>query len=290
MNETLTVALLSEVFFEADAEARLRERLVESKERGAELAVLPEIGCNPWSPATKARRDDDAEPIGGRRHQMQQRLAREVGIGLVGASIVTNEAGSRRNRALVFDAHGEQLGWYEKLHVPDEPGFWERDHYDPGTTFPQRIDGFSMPIGVQICSDMNRPEGCHLLGAQGVEAILAPRSTELATWRRWRPVLIANAVTSCAYVLTVNRPAPEQGVLIGGPTFVVGPDGEVLIETTESLAVVTLERAAIERARPAYPGYLPVRADLYAEGWAKAAEQMRGARARGVAANGRVEA
>lgn len=290
MSDTLTVALLSEVFFDDSAESRLRDRLVESKERGADLALIPEIGCNPWSPATKASLASDAEPIGGPRHQMQQRLAREVGIGLVGAAIVVNEHGSRRNRALVFDAQGEQLGWYEKLHVPDEPGFWERDHYDPGTYFPRRIDGFSMPIGVQICSDINRPGGCHILGAQGVEAILAPRSTELATWRRWRPVLIANAISSCAYVLSVNRPSPEQGVLIGGPTFAVAPDGEVLVETTEPLAVVTLERGAIERARREYPGYLPVRAELYAEGWKWASERVRESPAPGVAADGRVEA
>jgi len=275
MNETLTVALISDVFFDETGPRRLRERLREAKDRGAELAMIPEIGCNPWSPATKTVLDEDAEPIGGPRHKMQQAAAKEVGIGLIGAAIVRNEQGSRRNRALVFDATGAEVGHYEKLHVPDEPGFWEVYHYDQGTYFPRRIDGFSMPIGVQVCSDINRPGGCHILGAQGVEAILAPRASELATYRKWRPVFIANAISSCAYVLSVNRPAPEQGVLLGGPSIAVAPSGEVLVETTEPVAVVTLERAAVEQARRDYPGYLPVRADLYVEGWKWAAKQMR---------------
>lgn len=282
MDSTLTVALISDVFFDESAEERLRARLQEAKAQGAELAMIPEIACNPWSPATTNPLDSDAEPVNGPRHQMQQRLAREVGVGLVGAAIVVNERGSRRNRALVFNAEGAQVGWYEKLHVPDEPGFWEVEHYDQGTYFPRRIDGFSMPIGVQICSDINRPGGCHILAAQGVEAILAPRSSELATYRRWRPVFIANALTSCAYVLSVNRPAPEQGVLIGGPSIAVAPDGEVLVETTEPVAVVTLERAAIQRARHEYPGYLPVRADLYVDGWNWAAQRVRESPAPGV--------
>jgi predicted amidohydrolase len=128
-----------------------------------------------------------------------------------------------------------------------------------------------MPVGVQVCSDVNRPEGSHLLGALGAEAILAPRATESRTWPRWRLVLQANALTTAAYVLSVNRPGPEDGVPIGGPSVVVAPDGEVLLETTDPVAVATLERDVVRRARAEYPGYMPVRAGLYAAGWAAAA-------------------
>jgi N-carbamoylputrescine amidase len=276
MGATLTVALISETFFGDGARQRLIERLREAKDAGAELAVLPEIACNPWSPATKESRDDDEEPVGGPRHTMQAEAAREVGIGLVGAAIVRDvRTNTRRNRALVFSPAGELLGTYEKLHLPEEPGFWETSHYVPGTRFPRRIDGFSMPVGVQICSDINRPGGCHILGAQGVEVVLAPRCTEAATYHRWRPVFISNAISSCAYLLSVNRPTQEQGVLIGGASIAVAPTGEVLLETTERLAVVTLEHDVVARARVEYPGYLPVRADLYSEGWAWAAEQIK---------------
>ena len=120
---------------------------------------------------------------------------------------------------------------------------------------------------MQICSDVNRPEGTHLLAAQGAELVVAPRATELATWHRWRPVLTANALTSCCWVASVNRPGPEQGVLIGGPSFAVAPDGEVLLETTEALGLFSFDRGDLPRMRLEYPGYLDVRADLYRAGW-----------------------
>ena len=264
----LTVALVSEVFYEADGAARLQDRLQEAAERGADIAVLPEIPLNPWSPATKDARDDDAEAEGGPRTQTMARAAGAARIGLVGGIIHRDPASGRRtSRVLVFDAAGQIVARYEKLHLPEEPGFWETSHYEPGTEPPSRIDGFGLPFGVQVCSDTNRPEGSHLLGADGALAILIPRSTEERTYQRWKVVFRANALTSCAFVLSVNRPGPEQGVLIGGPSIAVDPNAEVLVETTDRLALVTLDEAVIRRARIAYPGYLPVRARLYADAW-----------------------
>ena len=274
---SLTVALISEVFHEPDGAGRLRARLHEAKAAGADLAVLPELPLNPWSPATREPRHDDAERLGGPRTRAQADAARAAGIGLIGGIISLDERG-RRSTLLVFDARGELTATYQKLHLPDEPGFWEPSHYDPGEAPPCRIDAFRMPIGVQVCSDINRPEGSHLLGAQGAEVIIAPRATELATYQRWRTVFRANALTSAAYLLSVNRPAPEQGVLIGGPSIAVAPNGEVLLETTDRLAVITLERAVVAEARRAYPGYLAVRAELYADAWREIADAGRRAR------------
>jgi omega-amidase len=160
---------------------------------------------------------------------------------------------------------------YEKLHLPDEPGFWEPAHYEPGNEAPRRIDGFGLPIGLQVCSDTNRPEGSHLLGADGAMAILVPRATEERTYQRWKTVFRANALTSTAYVVSVNRPAPEEGVLIGGPSVAVDPNGEVMVETTDRLALAHLHAAPVRKARGDYPGYLPIRARLYADAWSRLA-------------------
>jgi predicted amidohydrolase len=264
----LTVALVSDVFWQPDGIGRLRERLDEAARRGADLAVLPEIGLNPWSPATKEHRDDDAEPMGGPRMTSQAEAAAEAGIGLVGGIIHRDAAtGRRTSRALVFDRAGTLVATYEKLHLPDEPGFWEPSHYEPGTDAPQRIDAFGLPVGVQLCSDNNRPEGTHLLAAQGAMAVVVPRASEQRTYQRWKVVFRANAITSACYVLSVNRPDPEGGVLLGGPSVAVDPSGEVILETTDTISLVTLDAEAVRRARVAYPGYLPVRASLYAEGW-----------------------
>ncbi len=270
-----TVALISDVFYEADADQRLRERLTRAKDAGAELAVLPELPLNPWSPATKSPREDDAEDPGGPRSTLQGEAAADVGIGLIGGAIIRNPHDGRRyNTALVFDAHGTQLASYCKMHIPEEPGFWESSHYLPGMQSPVPIRGFAMPLGVQICSDINRPEGSHLLGAQGARLILAPRATELATYDRWRVVFQANAMTSCAFVLSVNRPRPEHDVLIGGPSIAVDPHGKVLLETTDTIGVVTLDSSEIDKARVAYPGYLTVRSDMYAKAWADIAQKQ----------------
>ena len=265
----LTVALISEVFWEADGAGRLRQRLAEAAERGADLAVLPELPLNPWRPATKDAHDDDAEGMDGPRATTQREAAKESGIGMVGGIIHRDgDTGRRTSRALVIDRAGEIRATYEKLHLPEEPGFWETSHYDPGTEPPGRIDVFGLPIGVQICSDNNRPQGTHLLGAQGAMAAIVPRASEEKTYQRWKTVFRSNALTGCLYVLSVNRPHPEEGVLIGGPSVAFDPNGELLLETTDRMALVTLDASTVTDARRAYPGYLPIHARLYAEAWA----------------------
>ncbi len=263
----LTVALISDVFWEPDGAVRLKQRLAEAAERGADLAVLPEIPLNPWSPSTKEPLEEDAEPMNGPRARAQGEAAAEAGIGLIGGIIHRDDNGRRTSRALIFDNRGNVAATYEKLHLPEEPGFWESSHYEPGTAAPRRIDTFGVPIGVQICSDNNRPEGVHLLGAQGALAMINPRATEEKTYQRWKTVFRANAMTSCLYVLSVNRPDPEDGVLIGGPTVAFDPSGELLVETTDTLTLVTIDAKVVTDARRAYPGYLPVHARLYADAW-----------------------
>jgi N-carbamoylputrescine amidase len=264
----LTVALISETFWEPDGIGRLNDRLREAAERGADLAVLPELPLNPWSPATKNARDEDAEPMDGPRARAQAEAAAEAGIGLVGGIIhADTESGRRTSRALVFDRSGSLRATYEKLHLPVEEGFWETSHYEPGDEPPRAIDGFGVSIGLQLCSDVNRPEGTHLLGAQGAVAMINPRATEERTYQRWKTVFRANALTSCCYVLSVNRPHSEHGVLIGGPSVVIDPGGEPILETTDRLALITIDARVVTDARRRYPGYLPVRARLYADAW-----------------------
>lgn len=269
----LTVALISEVFWEPDGRARLRERLAEAADRDADLAVLPELPLNRWSPSTKQARDEDAEAMDGERARTQAEAAAEAGIGLVGGIIHRDAGGRRTSRALVFDSKGNLAATYEKLHLPEEDGFWETSHYEAGREGPKRIDAFGVPIGVQLCSDNNRPEGAHLLGAQGVVAVINPRASEERTYQRWKTVWRANALTSCCYVLSVNRPHPEDGVLIGGPSVAIDPHANSLIETTDALALVTLDAKVVADAKRAYPGYLPVPARLYADAWAEIARK-----------------
>ncbi len=274
---TLRVALVNDVFHTADGPERLVQVLMSARGHGAELALLPELPLNRWSPADRDPRDEDAEAPGGVRHQAQADAARRAGMAVVGGAIVRDpETGRRYNTALVFDSQGDLVATYRKLHLPEEDGFWETRHYEQGLEPPAVIDRLSMPIGVQICSDSHRPEGSHLLAALGAEAIMVPRATEPGTFDRWRGVLAATARTTATYVLSVSRAEPTLRIPLGGPSIAIAPDGQVLIETTDAVAFVTLDRDAAAHARRSYPGYLQVRADVYARGWLEVQRKQRG--------------
>ena len=140
----LTVALVSEVFWEADGAQRLKQTLAEAADRGADLAVLPELPLNPWSPATKEARDDDAEAHGRPAHPSTIRGGKpRRGSGWSAASSIATsepEAGPAGRSSSTRPARLRAT--YEKLHLPEEEGFWETSHYEPGTEPPRRIDAY----------------------------------------------------------------------------------------------------------------------------------------------------
>lgn len=269
---SLSVALVTEVFHDDPGGASLREHLEEAKARGAELAVLPELPLNGWAPATRTPRDEDAEGVDGPRQRTMSAAASEVGIALLGGAIVLDdETGARHNTALLYGPDGRCMTRYRKIHLPEEEGYWETSHYLAGDVPPTVVDGLPLRVGLQICSDVNRPQGFQLLAAQGVEVVLAPRATPPETYDRWRMILRANAVMSGAYLVSVNRPRPEAGASIGGPSLAISPAGDVLVETTEPVRVVTLERGSVTDAAREYPGYLKRFPHVYARGWSEIA-------------------
>lgn len=231
-----------------------------------DLAVLPELPLNPWSPASPMSLLEDEEPPEGPRHQALSEAARHAKTALLGGAIVTTD-GVRHNTALLFGRDGQLLQSYRKVHLPSEEGFWEDRHYQPGTEPPRVCRELGLPLGIQICSDTNRPVGSQILSAAGAQAILIPRATEKGTWARWKLVFQAMALTCTCYVLSVNRPRPEYGVPLGGPSLAVDPEGDVLAEGESAVLTVTLDGKKVEEARGRYPGYLATYPQLYARGF-----------------------
>ncbi|MCY3594146.1 MAG: carbon-nitrogen hydrolase family protein [Bacteroidota bacterium] len=263
-SDSLTLALVSEVF---STEDELVSCLKTARSQGADLAVLPELPLNEWSPATKKARLEDAESPGGWREIIQCNAARRAEIAVLGGVIRAMSNGRRINLALLISAQGAIMDSSAKHVLPDEEGFWECDHYEPVEDPPQVIEFMGAKVGVQICSDANRPTAAQLLAAQGAHVILAPRATSISSWKRWRLAYRAMALTASAWVVSVCRPRPEFGVEMGGPSLVVDPMGEVVLETTDRIATVVLDRRAVEDARQSYPGYLAWPAKAYVAGW-----------------------
>ena len=267
---TVKVALVTEVFPYADHAARLHAHLAEARAAQADWVILPELPLNPWSPATPVAREDDVDGPAGWRMQLLRGAAVEYGLTLLGGAILRDSSmGGRYNTALFIDPAGQVTATYEKLHLPQEEGFWETDHYLPGRHPPRVIDALNVQVGIQICSDANRPVGAQVLAAQGVEVILAPRATSAATYGRWLLAYRAMALTASAFVVSVNRPGPEAGVQIGGPSLVVDPEGEVVLQTTDAVAVVALDLRKAVQAKRGYPGYLDFPEHVYADAWQK---------------------
>jgi predicted amidohydrolase len=267
-HSSLTVALITEVFFDDPESERLSLRLAEARSSGAELVVLPELPMDPWVPTSCEPDPADAEEPAGRRHQTLAAAARSAGVAVLGGAIVRDPASGRRhNTALLFDDKGSLSASYSKIHLPYEEDFWEAAHYKPGTDPPEVFTGLSLPMGIQICSDANRSSGCQLLAAQGAAVVFVPRATPAENWHRWRLVLRANAITSAVWVVTVNRPPVGKISPIGGPSAVIAPNGELVCETTDAIAVVRLDGDAVAQARRAYPGYLDFHPAVYAKAW-----------------------
>jgi len=262
-DDTLTVALIRDVFAGEDDGERLKQRLREAAALGSELAVLPELPLNPWSATSKTARDEDAErpPPDGARFGRLVEAVTETGVAVLGGAIVQDqESGRRLNTALLIDASGRLVGTYSKIHLPQEPGYWETSHYEAGTAAPVPliVPGTSLPVGIQICSDINRPAGAQLLAARGAEAIIIPRATEAESYPRWRLVFQTVALTNGVWVVSVNRP-DDPSVPIGGPSVVVDPLGQIVLETEDPVVATTLDRRAVASARRSYPGYLSLR-------------------------------
>ena len=261
---TLHLALIAKTFPTESNE--LDKTLKIAKEKGGEVALLPECPAQTWIAATKNISDTDAEPMGGPRETRQAAAARSAEIALLGGSIEICKEGNRLNTAVFWDSKGNEKLRYSKMHIPDEPGFREAAHYNPSGARIRCTEHAGWRIGVQICSDNQRPTGCQMLAALGCDLILNPRATERTFLETWITIWRANAITTGCWIASVNRPEPESGVPLGGPSVLIDPFGKVQM-FDDPLTVVSLERQRVLDARRSYPGYLAIPSDSYANLW-----------------------
>lgn len=253
---------------------KLENNIHRAAAEGAELIVLQELHnslyfCQVENPDNF----DLAEPIPGPSTSFFGQLAKELGVVIVTSLFERRAPGLYHNTAVVIEKDGTIAGKYRKMHIPDDPAYYEKFYFTPGDLGFCPIDTSVGRLGVQVCWDQWYPEGARLMALQGAELLIYPTAIgyessdsqdEQSRQRTaWQTVQRGHAVANGLYVVAVNRTGHEtdpsgqtNGIDFWGSSFVAGPQGEIIYESPidkEDVAVVdiTLERS--EQVRRWWP-------------------------------------
>jgi len=284
--KTLPVALVQERNH-GDAEANLaviEQRVAEAARQGARLVLLQELHNGAYFCQHESVDEFDlAEPIPGPSTERLGALAKQHGVVLVSSLFEKRAAGLYHNTAVVFDADGSTAGKYRKMHIPDDPGFYEKFYFTPGDLGFNPIDTSVGRLGVLVCWDQWYPEGARLMALAGAELLLYPTAIgwdpndndDEKTRQRDAWVLShrGHAVANGLPVLSCNRVGHEQspmdaaGIDFWGNSHVLGPQGEFLAEagTDPTLLVVEVDMQRSEHVRRIWPFLRDRRIDAYGD-------------------------
>jgi N-carbamoylputrescine amidase len=259
--------------------------------RGARIVCLQELFDAPYfCKVSDAERFDLAEPIPGPTVGRMQALARELEIAIVVPLFERRAAGVYHNSAAVIDADGSLLGVYRKMHIPDDPLYYEKYYFTPGEIYQHgaSADGAGFRafdtrfgrIGVLICWDQWYPEAARITALMGVQVIFYPTAIgwhpkEKEEWGAtqadaWRTIQRGHAIANGVYVAAANRvgfePEPgTEGLEFFGNSFVCDPFGRVIAEagTDSAVLVADVDPGRIEYTRRNWPFLRDRRIDAY---------------------------
>ena len=235
----------------ADNKARLAEKISDLAQKGAELIVLQELHNGLYFCQTEdVNVFDQAEPIPGPSTEYYGALAKQLGVVIVTSLFERRAPGLYHNTAVVLEKDGTIAGCYRKMHIPDDPGYYEKFYFTPGDLGFHPIQTSLGKLGVLVCWDQWYPEAARLMALQGAELLIYPTAIgwdpndtpdeQQRQRTAWQTVQRGHAVANGLPVVTVNRVGDEDGVPFWGTSFVAGPQGELLYEapTDEEVAVV----------------------------------------------------
>jgi N-carbamoylputrescine amidase len=243
--------------------------------RAARIVVLPELFRTPYFCQSESRRHFRlAEPVPGPTTEALSGLARRYGLVIVAPVFEKRAGGLYHNTAVVLDADGRVAGRYRKMHVPDDPLYYEKFYFTPGDLgFPVFRTRWGR-IGVLICWDQWYPEAARLAALGGAEILVYPTAIGWAGGRRveaerraWRTIQVSHAIANGLFVACANRTGTERRLRFWGSSFVAGPDGAVLAEAPEAreaLVTADCDLGRIARLREEWPFLRDRRVDAYA--------------------------
>ena len=260
-----------------DNKLRLAEKIRTVAAQGAELIVLQELHNGLYfCDIEDVERFDQAEPIPGPSTEFYGALAKELGVVIVTSLFERRAAGLYHNTAVVMEKDGSIAGRYRKMHIPDDPGYYEKFYFTPGDMGFHPIDTSVGRLGVMVCWDQWYPEAARLMALQGAEILIYPTAIgytdnddEVEQQRQreaWTTVMRGHAVANGLPVVAVNRVGREDEINFWGSSFVAGPQGELLhraSETEEEQAVVEVDLHHSEQVRRWWPFLRDRRIDAY---------------------------
>ncbi|ABM62030.1 carbon-nitrogen hydrolase [Halorhodospira halophila] len=250
--------------------------IARAAEAGAELVLLQELHCGPY-PCYEEHpaHFDAAEPIPGPGTERLGQAAAEHGVVVVGSLFERRAAGLYHNTAVVLERDGSLAGTYRKMHIPDDPGYYEKFYFTPGDLGFTPIDTSVGRLGVLVCWDQWFPEAARLMALAGAEILLYPTAIGFAPdepddeqarqVEAWETVQRGHAITNGLPVAACNRVGTEPAARFWGRSFVCGPQGEVLARAgdEETVLVVAIDPSRTEVVRRMWPFLRDRRIECY---------------------------
>ena len=263
-------------------------RIREAAQQGAGLVCLPELFRTQYI----GQREDHAlfdlaEPVPGPTTETLGKIAKENGVVVIASLFERRAAGLYHNTAAVIDADGKVKGIYRKMHIPDDPAYYEKFYFTPGDLGFRAFDTKVGPIGALVCWDQWYPEGARLTALQGANILLYPSAIGWHPAEKeqygeqqldaWKTIQRGHAIANGCWVAAVNRVGFEQlsgqgagggeggGLEFWGHSFVCDPFGVVAAEAAEDEALVLaqVDLARIEEVRRNWPFLRDRRTDAY---------------------------
>lgn len=270
----------------AENEKRLNEEIRDLARRGAQLIVLQELHNSLYFCQTEDVANFDlAETIPGPTTELFGEIAKECGVVIVASLFERRSAGLYHNTAVVIERDGTIAGKYRKMHIPDDPAYYEKFYFTPGDLGFHPIDTSVGRLGVLVCWDQWYPEAARLMALQGAQILIYPTaigysaddSKEEQERQReaWTTVQRGHAVANGLPLIAVNRvgfePDPSgqtKGIEFWGSSFVAGPQGELFYQAStddEESLVVEVDLEHSEQVRRWWPFLRDRRIDAYGD-------------------------
>jgi N-carbamoylputrescine amidase len=268
---------------------RALERVRDAAGRGAQIVCLPELFQTQYfCQREDAALFDLAEPIPGPTTAKLANVAKELRIVLIASLFEKRAAGVYHNTAAIFDADGQLRGLYRKMHIPDDPLYYEKFYFTPGDLGYRAFDTNVGRVGALVCWDQWYPEGARITALQGAHVLFYPTAigwhpaekTEFGAAQHdaWRTIQRAHAIANGVYVAVVNRvgfetgdirgnSAPGAGLEFWGGSFLCDPFGRVIAEAShdkEEILIGEVDLRALEDIRRNWPFLRDRRIDSYA--------------------------